>query len=115
MAVSLYLCSYLYPYPCPGLFWLPPTRQVPAVRLVNEAYLVALATGVENGIIIDVGETRISVTPVFDRSPVHSAVQTENVGGGDITRYLDHMLVSRARDGYNKVVRIDNALSLLER
>lgn len=85
---------------------IPGMLQVPAVRLVNEALLAALATGIKNGILVDVGESGVSVTPIFEGFPVSRASQWESCGGGDMSRYLDHMLVSRTNEHYTQMVRV---------
>lgn len=78
--------------------------QVPAVRMANEAELCALAAEVTNGVVVDIGESGIYVTPIFDGFPISEAVQSEACGGADITNYLDYMLLSRTNESYNQMV-----------
>lgn len=77
---------------------------MPAVRLANEAQLAALAAGMTTGIVVDVGESGVYVTPVFEGFPVGKAVQWAPCGGGDLTRYLDYMLISRTNERFNQMV-----------
>lgn len=78
--------------------------QVPAIRMVNEAQLAALAVGVKVGVIVDIGESGVSVTPIFDGCPVPPAVRSESCGGGDVTKFLDYMLLSRTNENFNQMV-----------
>lgn len=78
--------------------------QVSAIRLVNEAQLAALALDVTTGVVVDVGESGVYVTPIFDGVPVPEAARSERCGGGHLTRYLDYMLLSRTNETYNQMV-----------
>ena len=73
--------------------------------MVNEAQLSALATETTTGVLVDIGEAGISVTPIFYGCPVASGVRSETCGGGDVTKYLDHMLLSRTNEQFNQMVR----------
>lgn len=89
----------------PFLLSAPVTPQVPAVRLVNEAQLSALAGGLMNGVVVDIGESGTYVTPIFDGLPVRHAMQSQPCGGLDVTHYLDSMLLSRSNEEFNQMVR----------
>ncbi|CAN0416583.1 unnamed protein product, partial [Ectocarpus sp. 12 AP-2014] len=78
-------------------------HRVPAIRMVNEAQLAALAVGVKVGVIVDIGESGVSVTPIFDGFPVPPAVRSECCGGGDVTKFLDYMLLSRTNEHFNQM------------
>ncbi|CAN0331853.1 unnamed protein product [Ectocarpus sp. 6 AP-2014] len=78
-------------------------HRVPAIRMVNEAQLAALAVGVKVGVIVDIGESGVSVTPIFDGIPVPPAVRSECCGGGDVTKFLDYMLLSRTNEHFNQM------------
>lgn len=75
-----------------------------AVRAVNEAQLAALAAGVTNGVIVDIGESGVYVSLIFDGFPVGEAVQFSKCGGGDMTRWADVMLQSRTNEKFNQLV-----------
>lgn len=72
--------------------------------MVHEGRLAALAVGVKTGIVIDIGESGLSVTPIFDGCPVAPAVRSESCGGGDVTSFLDYMLLSRTNEQFNQMV-----------
>ena len=81
------------------------TKQVPAIRMVNEAHLIALAVEVSTGVLVDIGESGLSVTPIYDGCPVAPAVRFEPCGGADVTKFLDYMLLSRTNEQFNQMVR----------
>ncbi len=60
--------------------------KVPAVRMVNEASVIALAGGITTGIVVSLGHTSTFVCPMFEGCVISDAVRTENVGGKDIDR-----------------------------
>lgn len=92
-------CGDIYrPAPAP-----PP--QVPAIRMVNEARLAALAVELSTGLLVDIGESGFTITPIFDGCPVAPGVRSESCGGRDVTRFLDCMLLSRTNEQYNQMVR----------
>lgn len=72
--------------------------------MVNEASLAALAVGVSTGVLVDIGESGLSVTPIYDGCPVAPAVRSEPCGGGDVTKFLDYMLLSRTNEHFNQMV-----------
>ncbi|CAM9444507.1 unnamed protein product, partial [Hapterophycus canaliculatus] len=78
-------------------------HRVPAIRMVHEARLAALAVGVKTGVIVDIGESGLSATPVFDGCPVAPAVRSESCGGGDVTSFLDYMMLSRTNESFNQM------------
>eukprot|EP00903_Cladosiphon_okamuranus_P005875 g5811.t1 len=78
-------------------------HRVPAIRMVNEAQLIALAVEVSNGVLVDIGESGLSVTPIFDGCPVAPAVRFEPCGGADVTKFLDYMLLSRTNEQFNQM------------
>ena len=84
----------------------PMREKVPAIRMVNEAQLSALATETTTGVLVDRGEAGFSVTPIFYGCPVASGVRAEACGGGDITKFLDYMLLSRTNEQFNQMVRL---------
>ena len=86
---------------------LPPTqRQVPLIRMVNETELAALATGV----LVDIGESGFSVTPIFDGCCIAPGARWEACGGADVTEFMDTMLHSRANEHFNHMVRVKIAV-----
>lgn len=80
-------------------------HQVPAIRLVNQAQLIALAVDVYTGVLVDIGESGLSVTPIYGGCPVAPAVRAEPCGGADVTKFLDYMLLSRTNEQFNQMVR----------
>ena len=81
---------------------LPTPRQVPLIRMVNEAGLAALATGV----LVDIGEPGFSVTPIFDGCSIAPGARWEACGGADVTEFMDTMLHSRANENFNQMMRV---------
>ncbi|CAM9947330.1 unnamed protein product, partial [Laminaria digitata] len=79
------------------------SHRVPAIRMVNEAQLSALATETSTGVMVDIGEAGISVTPIYYGCPVASGVRSEACGGSDVTKYLDYMLLSRTNEQFNQM------------
>lgn len=73
--------------------------------MVSESQVSALAVGMSTGVLVDIGETTLSVTPVFDGCPVAPGVRSEPCGGADLTKYLDYMLLSRTNEQWNQMVR----------
>lgn len=73
--------------------------------MVNEAHLIALAVEVSTGVLVDIGESGLSVTPIYDGCPVAPAVRFEPCGGADVTKFLDYMLLSRTNEQFNQMVR----------
>ncbi len=61
--------------------------KVPAVRMVNEASVVALAGGITTGIVVSLGHTSTFVCPIFEGCAISNAIRVENVGGKDIDRW----------------------------
>ena len=80
-------------------------EKVPAVRLVSEAKLAAQGAMVTTGVMVDIGESGSYVTPIFDGVPVAKAARWIPCGGGDVTAFLDSMLMSRANEEFNQLVR----------
>ncbi|CAM9856496.1 unnamed protein product [Choristocarpus tenellus] len=78
--------------------------KVPAVRLANEATLATMAAGIRTGVVVDLGESGVYVTPVYEGYPLTESVRAEKVGGGDLTKYLDYMLLSRTNEQFNQLV-----------
>lgn len=56
------------------------------------------------GVLVDVGESGVYVTPIFEGFPVAKTVRSVPCGGGDLTRYLDYMLISRTNEQFNQMV-----------
>ena len=65
-----------------------------------------MAVGVSTGVLIDIGESGFSVTPVFEGCPVASGARWEAVGGAAVTAFMDTMLHSRSNEEFNKMVRL---------
>lgn len=80
--------------------------QVPAIRMVCQAQLSALAVHLSIGVLIDIGESGLSVTPIFDGVPVATGVRAASCGGLDVTRFLDYMLLSRTNEQFNQMVTV---------
>ena len=80
-------------------------RQVPLIRMVNEAEVAALAVGLSTGVLVDIGESGFSVTPIFEGCPVAPGARWEACGGADVTEFMDTMLHSRANEQFNQMVR----------
>ena len=74
--------------------------------MVNEAELAALAVGSTTGVLVDVGESGFSVTPIFGGCPIAPGARWEACGGADLTEYMDSMLHSRANEQFNQMVRM---------
>ena len=81
--------------------------------MVNEAQVAALAVGLTTGVLVDIGESGFSVTPIFDGCPVAPGARWEACGGADITKFMDIMLHSRANEQFNQMVRVLHAVRLL--
>ncbi|CAN0425958.1 unnamed protein product, partial [Discosporangium mesarthrocarpum] len=77
--------------------------KVPAIRFVNEAVLASLAAEMTTGVVVDIGESGIYVTPIFEGYALNDSVRSERVGGQDLTKYLDYMLLSRSNEAYNQL------------
>jgi hypothetical protein len=77
---------------------------VPALRMVNEATVIAIAAQMSTGIVISIGQGTMYASPIFEGCCLTGSVQTAGVGGGDLDRYMDYMLLSRTTEGYNQMV-----------
>ncbi|CAM9117623.1 unnamed protein product [Choristocarpus tenellus] len=101
----------------PMVWFLFSTLEVPAIRLISEATLAAKAAGVRTGVVVDLGESGVYVSPVFEGCPLTESVRTHKVGGGCLTRYLEYMLLSRANEHFNQLIeprRMDFARQVKE-
>lgn len=78
--------------------------QVSTFRVVNEATLSALAVRMISGVIVDIGESGVYVTPIFQQLPIREASEFQPCGGQAMTNFMDYMLTSRATEQYNNIV-----------
>ena len=80
----------------------------PALLPVNAASLALFSAGRTTGLVLDVGEGRSTVVPVYEGFVLSHAILTQRVGGEDCTAKLASMLRERGKTfgwGANEVVR----------
>ena len=69
----------------------------PALLPVNSASLALFSSGRTTGLLVDVGEGRTTVVPVYEGFVLSHAILTQRVGGEDCTAKLASMLRERGK------------------
>ena len=65
---------------------------VPAVGMCNTAVLALYASGRTTGVVVDIGHTTTFVVPVYEGHVLTHAIRKHEVGGLDLTDYLQRLL-----------------------
>jgi actin-related protein len=65
---------------------------VPGLVVVEQSLCCLFATGYATGLVVDVGHSHLSVTPIFDNVPAAYATVVVELGGADVTRYLSERI-----------------------
>ena len=74
--------------------------------MVNEAEVAALALDLSTGILVDIRESGISVTPILDGCSVASGARWEAFGVVDVAKFTDTMLHTREKEHLNQMVQV---------
>lgn len=61
---------------------------VPSLCIVPQAFLSLHAENLSTGLVVDIGDTFTSVTPIYEELVILNAVSVERLGGRDITKSL---------------------------
>ena len=68
---------------------------VPSLLLVNSASLSLYSSGLTTGVVVEMGEGRTTVVPVYEGFPLQHAVLTQRCGGQDCTERLRELLLQQ--------------------
>ncbi|MBL8916781.1 MAG: actin family protein [Archangium sp.] len=71
------------------------TLNVPSLCIVNESLMALKVTNKNTGLVLMVGDTVTTATPVVNGVVIASAVQTRNIGGRDVSSLLKTLLTPR--------------------
>lgn len=66
--------------------------QAPALYMQTQAILALYASGRTSGVVVDCGDLQCSVVPVYEGFMLPHAVQRIDLGGRDVTQYLQLLL-----------------------
>jgi actin-related protein len=64
-----------------------------AFALINSASLALFSTGRTSGLVVDCGETRSYIVPVYEGFPLYHALNKNRIGGRDITRVFSEGII----------------------
>ena len=68
---------------------------VPALLTQSQAVLALFSTGATHGVVVDAGESATHVIPVWDGTPLNTALVHVGVGGGHVSRFLSDALAAQ--------------------
>lgn len=68
------------------------TFQVPALYITNQAVLAMYAAGLTTGLVVDSGDGRTEIVPVYEGYSLSHAVNRLELGGADLTEHLMSLL-----------------------
>eukprot|EP01125_Pyxidicula_operculata_P008162 TRINITY_DN275_c0_g2_i1.p1 TRINITY_DN275_c0_g2~~TRINITY_DN275_c0_g2_i1.p1 ORF type:complete len:1179 (+),score=388.10 TRINITY_DN275_c0_g2_i1:39-3575(+) len=71
------------------------TFNVPAMYLISSAALALYASGRTTGVVVDFGESTVTVVPMYEGYPVAHACKRLRLGGRDMTDYMMKILTER--------------------
>ncbi len=64
-----------------------------AVSIVNSASLALFSTGRTSGVVVDCGEIRSYVTPIYEGFPLYHAFNKNKIGGRDLTEIIANEII----------------------
>lgn len=67
--------------------------KVPYLYIGNQGRLALLSIDLDTGIVLDCGNYKTSVTPVFEGLPIENGIKRYQLAGNNITEYLQKKLV----------------------
>ena len=87
------------------------TLNTPAMHIAMQSVLSLLASGRTTGVVIDSGASVTHTVPIFEGFAETHAIQRLDLGGCDITKYLEKIIVER---GYSFPIRSEIACTMKE-
>lgn len=69
--------------------------QIPALYIANQAVLARYASGYTTGLVLDSGEGSTTVVPIYYGHALSYAAQRLDLGGADLTNYLQRLRAQR--------------------
>lgn len=64
-----------------------------AVSIMNSASLALFSTGRTSGVVVDCGEIRSYVTPIYEGFPLYHAFNKNKIGGKDLTEIIANGII----------------------
>nr|KAJ3423201.1 general RNA polymerase II transcription factor [Polyrhizophydium stewartii] len=88
----------------------------PGVFLLDQALASLYGVGVTSGLVVDVGHSTTTISPVFDNVVLHGSVVTLPVGGRDVEEYMVKLMCadSAFSQAYGHLIGSELARAIME-
>ena len=64
---------------------------IPALYIIDESIAALYGTGSMTGLVVDLGHTYTTITPIYDNNPIYNARQVLELGGKDVSNLLTRL------------------------
>ncbi|MFX1252437.1 MAG: actin, cytoplasmic 2 [Promethearchaeota archaeon] len=88
------------------------TFNIPALYISNQGTLSLYASGRTTGLIVDIGEGKTDIVPIYEGFAVTDAVRSFDIGGWDVTNRLQRLI---RKSGYTSLTDLELVRDIKER